>query len=163
MWFRDNLWHKVDWNWFKQGGGIVYKDKHPPAERMNGGEKAWYWLLLLAGVLVVTSGLIMDFPIFGQDRWAMQSSQMIHATLAIALIAMFFGHVYIGTIGMEGSFESMTRGTVDYNWAKQHHRIWYERKLRGEAPEDDREMQADPISEQQQQQQQRMAHGAGDD
>jgi formate dehydrogenase subunit gamma len=129
---------------------------------MNGGEKAWYWLLLLAGVLVVTTGLIMDFPIFGQDRWAMQSSQMIHATLAVALIAMFFGHVYIGTIGMEGSFESMTRGTVDVNWAKQHHRIWYERKLRGEAPEDDREMQADPIAEQQQQQQ-RMAHGAGDD
>jgi cytochrome b subunit of formate dehydrogenase len=58
---------------------------------------------------------------------------------------------------MEGSFESMMRGTVDVNRAKQHHRIWYQRKMRGEAPEDDRELQAKPAVEQ------RRAHGTNDD
>jgi formate dehydrogenase subunit gamma len=35
-------------------------------------------------------------------------------------------HVYIGTIGMEGAFEAMGTGTVDENWAKQHHSLWLE-------------------------------------
>jgi formate dehydrogenase subunit gamma len=34
------------------------------------------------------------------------------------------GHIYIGTIGMEGAFEAMGSGTVDVNWAKQHHSLW---------------------------------------
>jgi formate dehydrogenase subunit gamma len=25
---------------------------------------------------------------------------------------------------MEGAFESMSEGTVDYNWAKEHHPLW---------------------------------------
>ena len=36
------------------------------------------------------------------------------------------GHIYIGTIGMEGAFEAMGDGTVDENWAKQHHALWLE-------------------------------------
>ena len=42
---------------------------------------------------------------------------------------MFTGslaHIYIGTIGSEGSLESMTTGYVDENWAKSHHNRWYE-------------------------------------
>jgi formate dehydrogenase subunit gamma len=35
-------------------------------------------------------------------------------------------HIYIGTIGMEGAFEAMGSGTVDVNWAKEHHSRWLE-------------------------------------
>ena len=35
-------------------------------------------------------------------------------------------HIYIGTIGMEGAFEAMAEGTVDLNWAKEHHSLWLE-------------------------------------
>jgi formate dehydrogenase subunit gamma len=34
------------------------------------------------------------------------------------------GHIYIGTIGMEGAAEAMIEGSVDVNWAKQHHSLW---------------------------------------
>lgn len=27
---------------------------------------------------------------------------------------------------MEGALEGMTKGTVDENWAKEHHDLWYE-------------------------------------
>jgi formate dehydrogenase subunit gamma len=27
---------------------------------------------------------------------------------------------------MEGAFEAMGSGTVDVNWAKEHHRLWLE-------------------------------------
>jgi formate dehydrogenase subunit gamma len=35
-------------------------------------------------------------------------------------------HIYIGTIGMEGAFEAMGSGTVDVNWAREHHSLWLE-------------------------------------
>jgi formate dehydrogenase subunit gamma len=39
------------------------------------------------------------------------------------------GHIYIGTIGMEGAFEAMGEGTVDVNWAKEHHSLWLEDEM----------------------------------
>jgi formate dehydrogenase subunit gamma len=30
---------------------------------------------------------------------------------------------------MEGAFEAMGEGTVDINWAKQHHRLWLEEEV----------------------------------
>jgi formate dehydrogenase subunit gamma len=41
-------------------------------------------------------------------------------------IAAMIGHIYIGTIGMEGAFEAMGEGTVDINWAREHHELWLE-------------------------------------
>jgi formate dehydrogenase subunit gamma len=38
------------------------------------------------------------------------------------------GHIYIGTLGMEGAFEAMGSGEVDLNWAEQHHRLWLEQQ-----------------------------------
>jgi formate dehydrogenase subunit gamma len=44
-----------------------------------------------------------------------------------------FVHVYMGTIGVEGAFESMADGTVDVNWAKERHGLWYEEEMRSPA------------------------------
>jgi len=44
-------------------------------------------------------------------------------------VAAMLGHIYIGTIGMEGAFEAMGEGTVDINWAKEHHRLWLEDEM----------------------------------
>jgi formate dehydrogenase subunit gamma len=41
-------------------------------------------------------------------------------------IAVMLAHIYIGTLGMEGAFEAMGSGTVDLNWAKEHHSLWLE-------------------------------------
>jgi len=41
-------------------------------------------------------------------------------------IAAMLGHIYIGTIGMEGAFEEISRGTVDLNWAREHQNLWLE-------------------------------------
>jgi formate dehydrogenase subunit gamma len=38
-----------------------------------------------------------------------------------------FGHIYMGTAALEGTFEVMQTGYCDTNWAKEHHDIWYER------------------------------------
>ena len=56
----------------------------------------------------------------------MQLANIVHAISALLFIALAFSHIYIGTIGAEGAYESMRFGLVDESWAKEHHEIWYE-------------------------------------
>jgi formate dehydrogenase subunit gamma len=128
IFFRDNLPEKVDIDWVKQGGGFI-KSKHAPAGRFNLGEKLVYWFSLLAGVAVSVSGLLLLFPFFGTDILDMQLAQVVHAIVAILFVALILGHIYIGTLGMEGAFEAMGTGEVDLNWAKEHHDLWLAKKL----------------------------------
>jgi formate dehydrogenase subunit gamma len=125
MWIGGNLPKRVDVEWLRRGGGLVGHD-HPPAERFNAGQKLIYWIVVLGGAAIAVSGYALIFPFYGTDIATMQSAEMIHAVIAMLFIAAMLGHIYIGTIGMEGAFEAMGSGTVDVNWAKQHHSLWLE-------------------------------------
>jgi formate dehydrogenase subunit gamma len=131
IFFKDNIPEKVDLEWLKQGGGFI-KNKHAPAGRFNPGEKAVYWLSLAAGVFASVSGFVLLFPFFGTDISDMQIAQAVHAVVAVLFVALILGHIYIGTLGMEGAFEAMGTGEVDLNWAKEHHDVWLDRKLASE-------------------------------
>jgi formate dehydrogenase subunit gamma len=131
IFFRDNLFEKVDLEWIGQGGGFI-KNKHAPAGRFNLGEKLVYWLSVAAGIAVSLSGILLLFPFYGTDIVEMQLGQVVHAIVALLFIALILGHIYIGTIGMEGAFEAMGTGEVDLNWAKEHHDLWLAQQLRKE-------------------------------
>ncbi len=128
MWIAWNIPNRLDLEWLKQGGGIV-GHKHPPADRFNAGQKMIYWIVVLGGGAVAASGYLLMFPFYGTNIASMQLAQVIHGVVSMLFIAAMLGHIYIGTIGMEGAFEGMWDGTVDENWAKEHHRIWYEKEV----------------------------------
>ncbi len=123
VWFKDNLWRRIDWEWLKSFGGMI-GDRHPPAGRMNAGEKAWFWLLVLFGGLASLTGLILDFPLFGLERETIQLSHLLHLASALVVMAAALGHIYLGSIGTEGALEGMVHGKVDLSWARQHHDVW---------------------------------------
>lgn len=125
-WIKDNLPQKTDWQWIKSWGGTAGQGAHAHAGRFNGGEKMWFWYITTGGVAACITGLIMDFPNFGQTREIMQYSNLIHSVLAIIWVSIVFAHIYIGTAGTEGALEGMTTGRVSVEWAKQHHDLWYE-------------------------------------
>jgi formate dehydrogenase subunit gamma len=127
MWIAGNIPNRVDVEWFKRGGGIVGND-HPPAYRFNGGQKMIYWIVVLGGTAVAVSGYVLMFPFYGTDIHNMQLAEITHGIVAMLFIAAMLGHIYIGTIGMEGAFEAMGEGTVDLNWAKEHHSLWLEQE-----------------------------------
>lgn len=127
-WIKHNFFNKTDLIWFIKGGGII-GNAHPSAGYLNGGEKVWFWMITFFGIAVSVSGLILDFPNFGQFRETMQWANLIHAGASIILLAASFGHIYIGTVGTEGAFEGMKTGYVDETWAKQHHDLWYEEEM----------------------------------
>lgn len=128
IWTGQNLFSKVDWTWLKRGGGIVRADSEtPPAEKFNAGQKLIFWSVITGGIVLVASGLGLMFPFFWAGYVGMQSAQLIHAAVALVMIGIIFGHIYIGTVGMRGAFEAMWSGKVDRNWAREHHSIWYKR------------------------------------
>jgi formate dehydrogenase subunit gamma len=123
MWIAGNIPNRVDFQWLKAGGGIVGQE-HPPAQRFNAGQKLIYWIVVLGGGAAAATGYLLLFPFYVTDIAGMQIAQVIHSVVAMLFIAAMLGHIYIGTIGMEGAFEAMGTGGVDVNWAKQHHSLW---------------------------------------
>jgi len=147
LWIRHNLPDRTDLIWLAKAGGLFSKGVHPPSRKFNAGQKIIFWLVILSGVSLATSGIALLFP-FEISWWSptftvlnaigfhlpadlqpvqeMQLSQLWHAAVGLVMIAIIIAHIYIGTLGMEGAFDAMGVGRVDENWARQHHDLWVE-------------------------------------
>jgi formate dehydrogenase subunit gamma len=146
LWIRDNIPDRYDWPWLKHGG-FIPRHSHPPARRFNAGQKILFWLVILAGISISVSGIALLFPfqfaLFSKtfaflnhlgfhlptpltSIQDMQFTQVWHGIVALLFVILIFGHIYIGTIGMEGAFDAMGSGKVDLNWAREHHSVWVE-------------------------------------
>jgi formate dehydrogenase subunit gamma len=131
VWIKDNLPERADLEWLRQGGGMLRGGGvHPEAGRFNAGQKGIFWLVVLGGLGMAATGYLLMLPFAYTGIGGMQVAHLVHAILGAIMIAVIIGHIYIGTIGMEGAFDAMGSGRVDANWAREHHRRWYDR-LRG--------------------------------
>lgn len=147
FWIAENIPNRHDIKWLLRGGGIFTRGAHPPARKFNAGQKIMFWLVILGGASLVLSGLDLLFPfemaLFSQTFAVinllgtslptdlapvheMQLATLWHAVVAVLMTAVILGHIYIGTLGMEGAFNAMGTGEVDVNWAREHHGIWVE-------------------------------------
>lgn len=131
-WIGDNIPNAADMRWIKSAGGY-FGGKHEPAGFVNGGEKVWYWILFFGSAAMIGSGIFLLFPNLDWTREAMQNANIIHGISSLLVIAGSIGHIYLGTVGNEGTLEGMVTGEVDEQWAKQHHALWYE-EVKGHAP-----------------------------
>jgi len=133
---RDNLPSKEDITWLLKGGGLL-SGTEVPSHRFNAGEKVLFWGgVFLLGALVSGSGVFLDkiVPAVEYTRANMQVAHMIHASAAVLMMAMFMGHIYMGTVGMRGAYSAMKTGYVDETWAKEHHELWYNDIKAGKIP-----------------------------
>jgi formate dehydrogenase subunit gamma len=133
---RDNLPRKEDITWMKRAGGM-FSGVEVPSHRFNAGEKVVFWGgVFLLGIIVAGSGLVLDKVVPGLDylRGDMQIAHMIHAVAAILMMALFLGHIYMGTLGMKGAFQAMRTGIVDEAWAREHHELWADDIKAGKIP-----------------------------
>lgn len=133
---RDNLPAKGDLNWLLKGGGML-SGNEIKSGRFNAGEKVIFWGgVLVLGLIVVASGLVMDKLVPGllYERGTMQLAHMVHSVSNLLMVAMFMGHIYLGTIGTEGAFQGMKTGYVDETWAREHHGLWLDDVKSGKIP-----------------------------
>ncbi len=129
-----------DLRWLARGGGLF--GGHAPAGRYNAGEKLWFWIATLTGLILSLSGVLLLFPdhlgpLLAQDmapalglpmgaRDTLRLAEIGHVLAALVFIGVAMGHIYLGTYGTEGTLEGMTDGSVDENWARTHHDVWLE-------------------------------------
>jgi len=130
LWVKDNFPAREDASWFRNMGGLLTRGgMHPACGRFNAGQKVVFWATVLGGGALAVTGFMMMNPFAWTDIDGMQTLQMIHGILAALMITLILAHIYIGSMGMEGAFDAMGSGEVDETWARDHHRLWYERQV----------------------------------
>jgi formate dehydrogenase subunit gamma len=133
---RDNIPRAYDLTWLAKAGGM-FGGAEVPSHRFNAGEKIVFWGgVIFLGLIVVGSGLVLDKLVPGMAylRGDMQVAQLIHSLASILMMAMFCGHIYLGTVGMTGAYQGMRTGYVDEAWAKEHHELWHDDIKAGKIP-----------------------------
>ncbi len=128
IWVKDNIPNRLDLAWLKAGGGFL-SGTHPDSRRFNAGQKMVFWITVLGGGIVAASGYVLMFPFQITDIAGMQIAHIVHGVLGMLMIAAMLAHIYIGSVGMQGAFDAMGSGRVDYNWAKEHHNLWLEEEV----------------------------------
>ena len=135
MWIGQNFPTAADVEWLKQGGGMFGSGKqHPPAYKFNAGQKILYWVVMASGAAMIVTGFMLMFPFYyGTTVANMELALIFHAVVGMLFVALILGHIYLGTVGMEGAFETMADGDADLNWAKEHHALWYQDEMARDA------------------------------
>jgi formate dehydrogenase subunit gamma len=121
--------------WVSGGRAIKYmryETDDSNVGKYNGGQKLQFWLVCLAALGLLLSGLMMWFP-GALPTLLMQFAYLIHDLTFILFAMLIVFHIYLGTAAEPGTFGSMTRGTVTKAWARLHHGRWY-RDVTGEEP-----------------------------
>jgi formate dehydrogenase subunit gamma len=95
----------------------------------NVGQKLFAVPSVLGGIVIAVSGIIMTlsnvyFTNTGIVRWAI----LIHFVTVGLVFAGLLIHIYMASIaaGERPAFISMFTGSVPEDYAKHHHRLWYE-------------------------------------
>ncbi len=133
---KDNLPSKDDLTWLLKCGGL-FGGAEVPSHRFNAGEKVLFWSGVFAlGLIGVASGLVLNklVPSLVYTRDIMQIANMVHGVSMMLMMALFLGHIYMGTIGMQGAYSAMKTGYVDETWAKEHHQLWHDDIKAGKIP-----------------------------
>jgi formate dehydrogenase subunit gamma len=103
----------------------------PKIGKYNAGQKLLFFVLVLAMVCLLLSGIVIWREYFSHlfPIELRRFSSLLHAFFAFVIIMAIIVHIYAG-IWIKGSIKAMTRGTVSYGWARKHHPKWFEALMR---------------------------------
>jgi len=139
-WMLPMTWTSADSRWIRDIRAYVTNAEKLEAEDVgffNGGQKLYFWAIVVSALVFVISGFPMWFPeAFG--RLAVAIGYVLHDIAALLMLVGFIVHIYEGTAQQPGTLRAMTRGTVSKRWAWTHHPAWY-RKSTGRDPRADYE------------------------
>ena len=127
-WLTPMIWTEADRRWMRRIKEYTTNEEKIEPEDVgffNGGQKIYFWAIVLSGVLFLITGILMWFDdVF--PRWVVAVSYVVHDLAALLMLAGFIIHLYEGTAAAPGTFRSMINGTVSERWAWTHHPAWYQ-------------------------------------
>jgi formate dehydrogenase subunit gamma len=129
IWRGDVKIEAADKEWLDKAKYYVQnEDEKVPAQgKFNAGQKIFYWAMFYGAFLLLLSGAFMWFPEYTPQMlrpWMI----IIHEGAALITIGAFIIHVYMGVFTVPGSVDAMVHGFVSKDWAKAHHRLWFQQK-----------------------------------
>jgi formate dehydrogenase subunit gamma len=131
MWKRDMQKIPQDEQWSKNIRAYAENrdELMPPQGRFNAGQKQFWWVMLYCTFILLITGIIMWIPekMPRELHWVLPITVFIHSATALITIAAFIIHVYMSVWVTPGSVKAMVEGHVSTNWARHHHRLWYEK------------------------------------
>ena len=131
MWKRDMQKIPEDEQWSKNLRAYAENrdELMPPQGRFNAGQKQFWWVMLYCTFILLITGIIMWIPekMPRELHWVLPITVFIHSATALITIAAFIIHVYMSVWVTPGSVKAMVEGHVSTNWARHHHRLWYEK------------------------------------
>lgn len=141
-WIRDMFPNSDDIKWMMIVGGYLSKEKKPvPAGKFNAGQKAWFWIAMPGGIVMILTGALMFFlnkdlsPIatfLGMSQIdVLRASAIIHNILGMVVATFFMVHVYMAAIAIKGAIHSMITGYKEEEEVAILHSSWY-KKLKEE-------------------------------
>jgi len=97
----------------------------PPQGIYNAGQKLFAQLVFAATPVILVTGLIMAFRLFG--AWVIGWAVVAHFVAVAAVVSGLMIHVYMGAVFPEEkpAFFSMVTGTVNELFAYSHHFKWW--------------------------------------
>ena len=124
-------WGAEDIAWLKAAPRYYFlgdEKAMPPQPHMNTGQKMWWFMVIVFGIIYVITGLVMWFFKMIAPAALLQWFVFIHDIAFIVTGAMLFVHIYLGVFHplMTEAWNSMVRGKVSVEYAKSHHAKWYE-------------------------------------
>ncbi len=136
---RFNFWNRDDTRWMANVNHVLAgrEDQVPESGKYNAGQKIVFWVLSILIVLLITSGLALWDPMFGQYTTIDQKrlAAVVHAFAALGLIMTVIVHIY-AAIWVRGTIRGMTRGSVTGGWAWRHHRKWLRQEVAHDAQQE---------------------------
>jgi len=127
-WRADMRMTETDRRWMRAIRKYIENrdDEVPESDRFNAGQKQFYWVMAVSTILLLLSGLAMWFPEYVPPILR-PAAIVIHEVAALVTIGAFIIHVYMGLLMVRGGFKAMVEGHVTPQFAKTHHRLWFNR------------------------------------
>ncbi len=136
-WFIRMLPGRGDMKWMLSVGGYLSKEKKPvTAGKFNAGQKAWFWIAMLGGIIMILTGAMMFFQndaliakfaeslgLYPIDL--LRLSAIVHNILGMIIAIFFMVHIYMSAIAIKGAIYSMVTGYKEEEEVKILHSYWY--------------------------------------
>ncbi|MGB5919111.1 formate dehydrogenase subunit gamma [Arcobacter sp.] len=137
MWFKEMLPTSDDIKWMMILGGYLNKRKDPiPAGKFNAGQKMWFWICTLGGIVMIITGAIMYFQDFKIELITslglsqidlLRLSAIVHNVFGMAVAALFMTHVYMSVFAIKGAIHSMITGYKEEEEVEILHSTYYKK------------------------------------
>ncbi len=142
MWLKEAIFNFDDVKWMMIVGGYLSKEKKPiPAGKFNAGQKMWYWIATLGGMVMVVTGAVMFFMDFNIEMVKSMTGlsqidllrvmAIVHNVVGFAVVALFITHVYMSMFAIKGAVHSILDGHMEEEEVRILHSSWY-KKLKEE-------------------------------